>query len=283
MSEGSAPITKRLTRMMTVDAATGLSAEDRAALGEAVRALEHPSFAARLADMIGQPVERLGRALPPAAAEAIATVTAKALDAALSVALTTLRGPPRAGSRRLHAALAAASGAAGGAFGLVSLPIELPISTVIMLRSIAEIARRAGEDLTTPDAALACIQVFALGARTADSEGTESAYFAVRSLLAKSVSEAARYIADRGVLEEGAPLLVRLLTLVAARFGIVVTQKVAAQTIPVIGAVGGAAVNYAFIQHFQDTAAGHFTVRRLERIHGKEAVREEYERLREGG
>jgi hypothetical protein len=267
--------------MMTVDAAAmGLSAEDRAALRDAVRALEHPGFAARLADMIGQPVERVGRALPPAAAEAIATVTAKALDAALSVALTTLRGPPRAGSRRLHAALAAASGAAGGAFGLVSLPIELPISTVIMLRAIAEIARRAGEDLTTPDAALACIQVFALGARAAESEGTESAYFAVRGLLAKSVSEAARYIADRGVLEEGAPVLVRLLTMVASRFGIVVTQKLAAQTIPVIGAVGGAAVNYTFIQHFQDTAAGHFAVRRLERIHGKETVREEYERLR---
>jgi hypothetical protein len=266
--------------MMTVDAATGLSAEDRAALREAVHVLEHPGFTARLAEVIGLPVERMGRALPPAAAEAIATVTSKALQAALSVALTTLRGPPRTGSRRLHGALVAASGAAGGAFGLVSLPIELPISTVIMLRSIAEIARRAGEDLTTPEAALACIQVFALGARTADTEGTESAYFAVRGLLAKSVSEAARYVAERGILEEGAPVLVRLLTLVASRFGIVVTQKLAAQAIPVIGAVGGAAVNYAFIEHFQDTAGGHFTVRRLERIHGKQTIREEYERLR---
>jgi EcsC protein family len=262
-----------------MDATMALSAEDRAALREAVRALEHPGFAARLASVIGQPVERAGRALPPAAAEAIASVTTKALNAALSVALTTLRGAP-AGSRRLHTALAAASGAAGGAFGLVSLPIELPISTVIMLRSIAEIARRAGEDLTTPDAALACIQVFALGARNANSEGGESGYFAVRSILAKTVSEAARYIAERGILEEGAPVLVRLLSLVSARFGVVVTQKLAAQAIPVIGAVGGAAVNYAFIEHFQDTAAGHFTIRRLERIHGKETVRDEYERLR---
>jgi hypothetical protein len=279
MSEGSTDPNRR-TWTMSTDAATGLSAEDRAALRDAVRALEHPGFAARLARVIGEPVERVGRALPPAAAEAIATVTAKALNAALSVAMTTLRGPPRAGSRRLHAALAAASGAAGGAFGLVSLPIELPISTVIMLRSIAEIARRAGEDLSTPDAALACVQVFALGARAADSEATEGSYFAVRGILAKSVSEAARYIAERGALEEGAPVLVRLLSLVASRFGVVVTQKLAAQAIPVIGAVGGAAVNYAFIEHFQDTAAGHFTVRRLERIHGKETVRDEYERLR---
>jgi len=60
---------------------------------------------------------------------------------------------------------------------------------------------------------------------------------------------------------------------------VVVTQKLAAQAIPLIGAVGGAAVNYAFIEHFQDVARGHFTVRRLERRYGKEAVRQEYERL----
>jgi hypothetical protein len=59
----------------------------------------------------------------------------------------------------------------------------------------------------------------------------------------------------------------------------VVTQKLAAQAIPLVGALGGAAVNYAFIEHFQDVARGHFTVRRLERTYGKELVRREYERL----
>jgi hypothetical protein len=53
----------------------------------------------------------------------------------------------------------------------------------------------------------------------------------------------------------------------------------AAQTVPVVGALGGAAVNYAFIQHFQEVARGHFTVRRLEGAHGKDVVRTEYERL----
>jgi nucleoside 2-deoxyribosyltransferase len=268
--------------MTTADTATRLCAEDRAALQAAVRSLEYPSFAARLASAVGEPVERVGRALPPVAAEAIAAVTTRALNAALAVALRSLRRAPRALSPRLHTALAMASGAAGGAVGLVSLPIELPISTVIMLRSIADIARRAGEDLTSPDAALACVQVFALGARTPDSTATESGYFAVRGILAKSVSEAARYVADRGIFQEGAPVLVRLISLLASRFGVVVSQKLAAQAIPVIGAVGGAAVNYAFIEHFQDTATAHFTVRRLERIYGKETVRHEYERLRAG-
>ena len=43
--------------------------------------------------------------------------------------------------------------------------------------------------------------------------------------------------------------------------------------------LGGAAVNYAFIEHFQEVARGHFTVRRLERSYGKTVVRTEYERL----
>jgi hypothetical protein len=46
-----------------------------------------------------------------------------------------------------------------------------------------------------------------------------------------------------------------------------------------VGAVSGAVVNYAFIAHFQGIARGHFTVRRLERIYGIEAIRAEYERL----
>jgi hypothetical protein len=74
-------------------------------------------------------------------------------------------------------------------------------------------------------------------------------------------------------------VLVRFLAQVAARFGIVVTDKVAAQSMPVIGALGGAAVNYIFIEHFQAVALGHFTVRRLERAYGKSLVRTEYERL----
>ncbi len=148
-----------------------------------------------------------------------------------------------------------------------------------MLRSIAEIARSEGENLSDPEAALSCVQVFALGGRTGTGE-LEGGYFAVRGMLAKSVTEAARYIAERGIVEEGAPVLVRFLGQVASRFGVVVTQKLGAQAIPVIGALGGAAVNYAFIEHFQDVARGHFIVRRLERSYGKDLVRAEYERLR---
>jgi len=258
---------------------TGMTADDLAALQRAVELLEHPSLAARLANMAGKPIELIGRVLPAPAAQAIATATTKALEAAVKVALRTIRHDPLAGSRRLHKALATASGAVGGAFGLAMLPIELPVSTIIMLRAIADIARSEGEDLSDPETAFSCVQVFALGGRSGSDDASESGYFAVRGVLAKSVTEAARYIAERGMIEEGGPILVRLITQVASRFGVVVTQKVAAQALPILGALGGGAVNYAFIEHFQDVARGHFTVRRLERAYGKIVVQEEYERL----
>jgi hypothetical protein len=149
----------------------------------------------------------------------------------------------------------------------------------IMLRSIAEIARSEGEDPSDPESALSCIQVFALGGRVGSTDASESGYFAVRGILAKSVTEAARFIAERGFIEEGAPALVRFITQVASRFGVVLSQKFAAQALPVVGTLGGASVNYVFIEHFQKIAQGHFTVRRLERAYGKDIVRAEYERL----
>ena len=87
-------------------------------------------------------------------------------------------------------------------------------------------------------------------------------------MLATSVTEAARFIAKRGVIKEGGPVLVRFITQVASRFGVMVTQRRGADLL-VVGAPGGAAVNYAFIEHFQEVARGHFTVRRLERVYGK--------------
>ena len=256
-----------------------MTSEDLAALRRAVRSLGHPGLAARLSNMVGKPIELVRGVLPASASHAIATATSKGLEVALKVALRTMQRTPHPGSLLLHKALATISGAAGGAFGLTTLPVELPVSTIIMLRSIADIAQGEGEDLSNPEVALSCVQVFALGGREGSADLSEGSYFAVRGMLAKSITEAAHFIAERGVTEAGAPALVRFITLVASRFGVVVTQKVAAQAFPVVGALGGAAVNYAFVEHFQEVAQGHFVVRRLERVYGKDVVQTEYERI----
>lgn len=258
----------------------GLTDEDRAALARAVLALERQSLAARLSELAGRPLELIGRALPAVVTDRVTAVTETALRTSLRVALTTLPENRRWSSPRLHRALAATSGALGGALGLATLAVELPLSTTLMLRAIADIAREHGEDLESPEAALACVQVFALGGRMDAVSPAESGYFAVRGALARTVTEAARYVAERSLLEEGAPAILRLIAQVAARFGVVVSQKVAAQAVPVIGALGGAAVNAAFMDHFLNLATAHFTVRRLEREYGAAPVRALYEEAR---
>jgi hypothetical protein len=165
--------------------------------------------------------------------------------------------------------------------GIVSLPVELPIATTLILRAIAEIAQSEGEDLTHPDVALACVQVFALGGGSEETDNpAESSYFAVRAALAQSMSEATHFIAEHGFVGQGAPVLIRLAAEISSRFGVVVSQKIAAQAVPVVGALGGAVVNTAFMDHYQSVAHAHFTVRRLERAYGKEPVRTAYEAIR---
>lgn len=256
-----------------------MNEEDLNALRAAAAVLEHPGLAARLAEIAGKPVELFTRALPDSASKAIAAGSTKAVNAALKVALRTMRNGKKPASGLLHKALVTTSGALGGSFGLAALPIELPISTIIMLRSIGDVARAEGEDLTNPETALNCLQVFALGGLKGQGDAANSGYFAVRGLLAKTVAEASRYLFDRGVIAEGAPVLVRLISQIASRFGVVVSQKLAAQSVPLLGAFGGAAVNYMFIDHFQEVARAHFAVRRLERRYGQETVRAAYERL----
>jgi len=259
-----------------------MTGDDLAALKRASQSLEHPSLAARIANMVGRPIELIETVLPPSASQIVSKAVGAGLEAALKIALRSMQTVPQASSDMLHKALVTASGAAGGALGLAALPVELPVSTIIILRAIAEIARSEGEDLSNPEASLACLQVFALGGRAGSDDAAESGYFALRALLAQSVSEAARHIAQHGTIKEGSPVLVRLVSQIAARFGVVVTQKAAAQVLPVVGALGGAAVNYAFLEHFQDMARAHFTIRRLERIYGQDFVRTEYDRLAHG-
>jgi hypothetical protein len=86
-------------------------------------------------------------------------------------------------------------------------------------------------------------------------------------------------MAQRGFARESAPALVRFITQVASRFGLVVSEKVAAQAIPLLGAIGGATINAIFMDHFQGMARGHFIVRRLERTYDPETVKQTYNEL----
>jgi hypothetical protein len=79
----------------------------------------------------------------------------------------------------------------------------------------------------------------------------------------------------------GRNLLPGFVGAIAARFGAPVGLKLSAQAIPLVGAAAGVAINLAFLEHFRGVARGHFTVRRLEREHGRAMVQQVYESMRD--
>ena len=257
-----------------------LSKTELADLKRAKQLLENPGLAAKMTAVLGSPIEKGFKLLPKAWNETVHKASEAALMKALDVAVKSLGDKPAtAASNKWHKLAAAASGAAGGVFGMAALAIELPVSTTIMLRSIADIAKSEGENTQFLDTKLACLTVFALGGRAKEDDAAESGYFAARAAMATAVNEASRFLAEKGLAKSGAPALVRLISLIASRFGIVVSEKAAAQAVPILGAAGGALINTIFIGHFQDMARGHFIVRRLEKVYGAEPVKLAYEEL----
>ena len=270
----------------TVAGPTKLSADELEALEQAFTKLENPSLAIRLSSAVGMPVEavtrELGKRAPDAVVETVSQSTHKALELVLQSSMRSIKDESTAAaSPRLHTAAAMTTGAVAGFFGLETLIVELPLTTGIMFRSIADIARAEGESPQDPETLLNCMQVFAMGSRTSSKDdAAETSYYGVRVALSKAVTDALQYVASQGVGSASAPALVRLISALASRFGVVVTQKAMAQTIPVIGAIGGGLVNTIFISHFQDMARGHFAIRRLERRHGADVVQAAYLQLK---
>jgi hypothetical protein len=249
-------------------------------LRRAKRLFERPGLAVRISNLLGVPIEKGFELLPRHWNEKIGAMTRSALVKAMDMAAATIKKPFRRKTHnRLHKIAVAASGGIGGFFGLAALAAELPLSTTIMLRSIADVARSEGEDIHSTEAKLACLEVFALGGSSHNDDAAETGYFAIRAGLARTLSKAAEQAAQTGAAQEGAPALVRLITRIAERFSVQVSEKAAAQALPAVGAAGGALINTIFMAHFQNMARGHFIMRRLERRYGREIVQRAYESL----
>jgi hypothetical protein len=253
-----------------------LPPEDAAALREAWLRLERPSFAARASNYLGAPLEAGFQRLAPGLRLRLEKATDGALERALNVAVASLDPLPASAAR--HRALSIGLGAAGGFFGPPGLVVELPMTTVLLLRTIADTARREGEDLSELDARLACLEIFALGSPSPADDAAETGFFELRAALAL---ELARGGGPLATLWGGGSAGTALVQALARRFGVVVTQKAAARAVPLIGAVTAAGLNALFFEHYLDVARGHFVRRRLERRWGRILVAEEYARIGE--
>jgi hypothetical protein len=168
-------------------------------------------------------------------------------------AMPQLLRPRQPRNNTLHRLATTASGVASGFVGLPGAMFDIPFTTATILRSIAEVARDSGEDLTDEDTKRACLEVLALGGPSRADEEAETGYWATRI----------------GMNHLTVNLLIRA---AAGRFGLVVSEKFLSQAVPVAGAVAGGALNYAFTDYYQTMARVHFCLRVLERRTGDPAA-----------
>ncbi len=261
-----------------------LTREDLAFIRTAAEYLEAPSFLLQVTDLIGKPAELLVATLPRQIRALVASATHRALLRATKVAIGTLPASDVLRSSksidrdaRRHTAMTACTGAMGGFFGLAGAVVEIPVTTTLMLRSIARIAADSGAPLDDAETRLQCLMVFSLGSQPL--EAMDSAYLTTRVGMAMALGKASQWLARAGVQEAAtalakgsAPVLARLVSQIAQRFETVVGQKLALESLPLVGAATGAMLNAAFTSHFNKLASYHFGILRLERTHGVEAV-----------
>ena len=261
--------------------AAGLPSHAARELAWSYERLEHPSLAARLSDVLASPFEQAMKLLPRHWKQQLDRSVETNMYRTLKIAMGSMdhRAPVPA-SDLLHRVLVAGTGAVGGFFGPLTVLAELPVATALMMRSIADIARSEGEDVMgNREARIACVQVFALGGRTKDDDEAEVGYYGMRITLGLHFENILQFA---GKMDgPHIPAAIQLARAIAARFGVVISDKLAAQLVPVAGALSAAALNVIFMQHYQDVARGHFIVRRLEREYGAEVIRDAYGVIRE--
>jgi hypothetical protein len=146
--------------------------------------------------------------------------------------------------------VAVASGASAGFVGAPGLLWDLPVTTGIIMRSVADIARSyPGESLDSDETRRACIEVFAFGGPENDDDDADAGYWLARS--------GVNHLAMEQVIRQ-----------VAKQFGVTLSEKAVAQIVPIAGAAAGGGLNYAFIDYYPQMARVHFTIRSVERRAG---------------
>lgn len=205
----------------------------------------------KLMNRLGGRAEEAFAALPQDVRSRIETVTRKALEQGYRVAATG-RHAPDLGPRG-PMALAALTGAAGGAGGLATSIAELPVTITVMLHAIRRAAAEEGFDPDDQAVRIEAIRVFAAGSPLAADDGVNTGFMGAR-------------------LTVTGPALQKVIATAVPKLVSTLGPKLMAQSIPVLGALSGAALNTAFIGYYREIAHVRFGLLKLAERHGAEPV-----------
>ena len=245
--------------------------------------LENPSFIIKLSSYVGKPVEFAIDNLPVDVRPAIDKALRFALESAILTINKNKIDNGFLASNMKDRIWVVASGMVGGIGGFSTVLAELPATTTLILRSIAKIANSHGFDIYKPATKVACMEVFSLGSlKTTSDDNAENSYVASRLALAFEINSASAYMSKIGVqniVSAEAPAMVALLNKIVPQFGVVATNKIIAQSLPIISAGTAAMINYLFISHYQKMADAHFSVLKMEEKFSKEFILDYYKKI----
>ena len=214
----------------------------------------------KVVNAAGSQVEDGMRLLPQSVRTQVEGAVRAGLVRSYEAAAKSRTGPfaDRVATDRAHRILASLSGALGGVGGLATAIAELPIATTVIFRAVQGVAAQYGEDPTSAETRVECLRVFGMGGPRGDAEeGLDTAFIGAR-------------------LSITGPALNKLIARIAPRVAAVLSQKLASQAVPIIGAAAGAGTNYAFINYYVELAHVHFGLRKLMREHGETVVTEAF-------
>lgn len=259
--------------------------EDLALLHKAKKQLTSVPFVMKALNTLGTPIEKGITLVPEKYQSKITQTIKKALELSVKANLKTLKTNKisSSASNSMYKVVTTGTGFAGGFFGISGFTADVLLSTKFLMRSIMDIARSQGEDITDPEVQIQCLQVFALGGVSPEDDALDSSYYGTRIALDQALSQLATTIAKQGTkkflqaIAASTPGAVGgFMNKIISRYSVQVLDKFAAQAIPIVGAATGAGLNLIFLTHFQKIALAHFTIRRLERQYGNEAIMEAY-------
>ncbi len=197
----------------------------------------------KLLNALGGSAESLLDQLPEPLRDGLAGATEQALWMAMQAAQGSRQVVPDQ-APWVNTAVTTAMGAAGGLGGLSTALVELPATTAMLLRSIQGAAAREGFDPAEENVKFDCVQVLAAAGPLSHDDGADLGFFSVRLTLT-------------------GPAMHKLIAAVAPKLSVVLGQKLAAQSVPVLGALAGGGTNYIYTRYYQQIAHVHFGLRRL--------------------
>ncbi len=213
-------------------------------------------------NFVGGQVESGLRMMPKGLREQVEKAARNALEYSYSAASRSRGGAigRAVAGDRIHKVMATISGAIGGLGGLPTALAELPVATTVIFRAVQGVAAQHGEDPLSAETRLECLRVFGSGGDGPEDDGVDTSFLGARIGLT-------------------GPALHKLIAKVSPRFAAVLSQKLAAQAVPVLGAAAGAGTNYAFVDYYTEMAHVHFGLRELARDFDESQVIDEFHRV----